>query len=86
MNTHSTRIITVSLTINQTRALRSAVALTVAHAAELLFREQSLLPLTRGWEAIEAAWKAGRPDYGDAYRRAHSPCSGAQDLGQEEAQ
>jgi hypothetical protein len=77
------RTITVSLTIGQMRALRSAVALTVARAAELLYREQSLPPLVRGWEAIEAAWKAGRPDYGDEYRRAHRPrAEAAQDNGE----
>jgi hypothetical protein len=84
MSTHSTRIIVASFTVSQMRALRNATALVIANAAELCYREQSLPLLTRAWETLEAAWKAGRPDYGDEYRRAHGPRFEAQDPGKGE--
>jgi hypothetical protein len=71
MTAHDRRILTVSLTVSQLRALRAAERLAQKVAGAELSR--CLLPLARALEALDAAWKDGRPDYGPVYRSAHKP-------------
>jgi hypothetical protein len=79
MSAHGKRILAVSLTTDQMRALRAAVRM--AQEDSSLYREGSLLTLARALEAIEAAWKNARPDYGPMYRSARKPRAGGEPSG-----
>jgi hypothetical protein len=64
--THDRRLLAVSLTVAQMRALCAAARLMRTTGGPELVG--SLAPLERAMEALEAAWKVGRPDYGEVYR------------------